>query len=137
MTDKEITSLFDNAGRSIIEQSEELEKLRTNYGEKSKLVLTKQKQVDNLIAFHDGAQRLISEYRETMNNYQNALKLSAVVHKYKDIHIMQKDTGLPWGKVAKIYNLDSVPTKEELDNDTKINKHIVYLSDLIYGKEEE
>lgn len=124
MDSGQIENLYNRAARIIIELNEELSDLTIKFGSTSRLVARKALQLNTLIELHD-------ETKEEYYRLVNIALLSRALNNYKDIVIMQNETGLPWAKVAKLLGYAEDWGKDIQTIDDKVKEHHVKLREIL------
>jgi len=126
-----IELLYNNAAQTILAMSDELNELKIKYGEASGLVQKKAKALGSLVQLHDRTREIIFEQRRV-------LRMAEIVDHYKDMIIMQHESGLPWEKVARAYGIEAAEGRKMQSDDDKIKAMYVRLTDILgpdYGIE--
>jgi hypothetical protein len=111
----EITKTFDASAMVISELAEEIVKLRSQYGERSKFVEVKKSQLAQVRQLYDQALNYIN-YLRTLN-----VNMAAEFH-VQELVRYHKETGLPYSRIAELIG-DNDPLWKQVDDwDAKIKR---------------
>lgn len=124
MDSGQFETLYNRAAKVILDLNEELTTLSDKFGKESSLVSRKADQLAALIALHDNSKDYIAHLR-------HCLKLAEIVNHYKDLIVMQKESGLPWEKVARLYGWDELEARKLQSFDDKVSAMYVKLADIV------
>jgi hypothetical protein len=131
MDSGQLDTLYNRAATVILELNEEIKTLSTKFGNTSPLVSKKADQLSALIQLHD-------ESLQEIHTLRKALRMAEIVSHYKDVIIYQRESGLPWEKVAKLTGWSNETEARKLTSvDEKLDKFYIQLKDILNTQDEQ